>query len=395
MLLSALVSDVYTGDQTWFNLFLKRHTETNKRLVRYGSILNLEKDTSLTTYTLPSPFLKDHEVEFLEFPAADFTPENDGCHFYIGLNRQQPLVWPELTIFDKDSVTPLAGNEVNTEEALTAIINFIKDKSTVNEYLAALESSNFLTLSRHLSNKLLHREQIFKDLERAVLSNIHQMDDSITSYTRLLQSRTALSKEIQSWSTDAHKELQETVLPTLASFEKKQLSFMKLYTYSESKLELKLREVCDLIKNFQMVDNLNYIKGRLSLPSTNTGIIDMGRMYKRIPVMHKKINSIIYKTFFTLQFPLIMCSVLGVITHQFSVYSMGSLAGLGIVLGIRKVLDNWSKILHQFNTEVSEEIRLNIESQKKEICSQWQDQYMKQERDLRKKVDLLNELAKK
>lgn len=62
---------------------------------------------------------------------------------------------------------------------------------------------------------------------------------------------------------------------------------------------------------------------------------------------------------------------------------------------IRKVLDNWSKILHQFNTEVSEEIRLNIESQKKEICTQWQDRYMKQERDLRKKVDLLNELAKK
>ena len=176
--LSALVADVYSTDQAWFNVLKDRYSggdSLSKFLVKYGDQFDEQKMNNMTTFTVPSPFLQKNNVEFLEVQSTD-SQSNDGCHFYINLQGPNPNVfhiWPTVNLNLSSQISDMPfENQVNAPMALNAITNFIGNKNTVNEFLEAMAASNFSKVQQKLESKLTDKEDIFSDLKNRVLENI-------------------------------------------------------------------------------------------------------------------------------------------------------------------------------------------------------------------------------
>lgn len=392
--LSALLSDVYSNDQYWHDQFSQRYSKRGPKLIRYGASLEVHRlDNSSTLYTLPSPWLQKHDIELLEMD--EVSPANDGCHIYLGLGKTLPaMVWTTLSISDTDSESPMGTREVNCKKALAGMRKLIQSKSNVTEYLKDLESSNFLYITQLLESQLCDKNHIMERLKHAVIKNIYETDTSISKYSQHLTEKKTIDGEIDNWAYKAHSALQSQLKPRLKQFVRGQLSVYKLHTYSESQLELKLREMCDLSRTSDLTEKINHIRGRLNLPLSLPPVWDMNRLYQRANAMHKVINKFIYQQFFKFQLPLILCSVLGVLSGQFSAYSMGSLAALGLVLGVNRTMHQWSAILQRFQTEVLEEKRLEIEVARGEIQTESNIKAENESRILRSKVEILEKLSK-
>ncbi|SCW04506.1 LAFE_0H15038g1_1 [Lachancea fermentati] len=391
--LSALLADVYSSDQYWFEVFSGRHLKPMTNLIRYGPAFDFQIIGKLRTFTLPSPWLQEHNVQFFE--SEYLQDSQDGCHLYLNLNPKPVAIpWPLLQLTDIESTFVMGNREVNSTLALEGIQKFINDKSSVKNYLSSLETSNFLTVSKELALKLDNRTEIFQQLGKAVIKNIYQTDPSVAEYEKFKCSEREAIEKINEWAFEAHKELQQHLRPLLESFAKNELSIFKVYGFSENKLQLKLREICDLSESSKIVDKLNHTRGILSLPYQDSKLDEKSLMLHRAPLLKKDINNAIYRQFFTLQLPLILCSVLGVVSHQFSAYSMGSLAAFGITLGFSKVLSYWSSILQHYVDDVVEHTRIRIEKQKGALITEWKEHTLKERKSLEFKIKVLNDLCK-
>ncbi|SCV01204.1 LAME_0G14730g1_1 [Lachancea meyersii CBS 8951] len=402
--LSALLADVYTTDQYWFREFCSRYSQNIKsshsaspRLIRYAPILDVQKEGQTTVYGLPSPWLLQHGVELRESEAAQFQEETstDGCHLYLDMNSHAAATkcpWPILKVTDSSSEIPLGARELNSSKALTGILDFIENKRNVKMYLESLESSNFLTVTQNIERVLDNKPRIMKNLEEAVVQNIYNTDDTFEEHEKAKLRNADVEQEIANWSTEAHAHMLSEFKPRLDQFVHDQLSVSRVYTYSESKMELKLRELCSIADNSGVLNRINYLRGRLNLPLLPKTSPDL-RIFDRIPALHKNINKHIYQQFFTLQLPLLVCATFGVVSGQFSAYSMGSLAILGVVLGASRIMNRWSSMLQHFKNDILDAKRVKIEDGRQAIQNEWNKENAKREIEYQKKSELLKRLG--
>ncbi|CEP60840.1 uncharacterized protein LALA0_S02e00826g [Lachancea lanzarotensis] len=396
--LSALLADVYASDQYWFQEFRHRYNNHRgaTRLIRYAAALDVQTEGHTTIYGLPSPWLREHNVELHETESALFPKDasSDGCHLYLDINSHIPesnSQWPILKVTDSDAQIPLGSRELNSEKALLGILSFIESKQNVTQYLKSLESSNFLSVTKSIAKALSDKPQIVHNLGKAVIQNIYCTDTAMAQHeTARVQAR-EVEHDIAKWSTQAHTNLLSEFKSRLDQFVHDQLSVRRVYCYSESKMELKLRELCNIADNSGTTDHINYLRGHLNLPQ----LVEASpghRIYERIPKLHKDINKLIYKQFFTIQLPLLVCATCGVLSGQFSLFSMGSLAMLGIVIGASRVMNRWSSMLQRFEGEILDEKRIEIENARKAIRSEWSRELAKHEIQFQKKSELLKHL---
>lgn len=403
--LDLLVLDVYSTNTQWMDQFLQRD-RGSRNLIRYGEEFRVVGASGLdpiVTYYVPSPWLVGMQCEFLEMgKTSERGFPNDLCHLYVEKEQFPRLEWPTFALVPRSIAknfnsaegeqVELYGNEIDPEYALEATLSFIKDKAVVTKYLKALDSSNVLPLSKRLKQRLQNKEKIFEDLERSVINEIYETDD-LTKYDKLIKSKNSVIHTIDEWSQNAHEELQNSIEPLLQNFVSKQLSLWKVYSYSESKLSLKLNEMCNITNDLNMVQDLSHIYGSLDITQRRLSIINPDYAKKQVPLLHKEINKIVYKNFFQLQFPLIAISVAGVVTGLCSVFSMGSLASLGIVLGLQRVKDSWYALLTHFQHQIREECRIGIEHNKRLLFDDWEKAYAKKESELREKAALLKQIS--
>ncbi|SCU92025.1 LAFA_0F07448g1_1 [Lachancea sp. 'fantastica'] len=400
--LSALLADVYATDQYWFREFHNRYRngpdpqKTGARLIRYAAALDVQKEGQTTVYGLPSPWLREHGVELHETDAALFQKDasSDGCHLYLDINSQladSKSQWPILKVTDSNAETPLGSREVNSEKALSGVLKFMESKRNVNLYLKNLEASNFLPVTKNFGSVLDNKPQIIQNLGKAVVQNIYNTDTAIQLHEKARALNLKVEHDIADWTTQAHTHLLSDFKPRLDQFVHDQLSVFKVYSYSESKMELKLRELCNLADSSGVTERIDYLRGQLSLPQVPDSS-PSNRIFDRIPTLHKNVNKLIYKQFFTLQLPLVVCSTFGLLSGQFSAYSMGSLAMLGIVLGASRVMKRWSSMLNHFEDEIIDAKRVEIESARKTIQNEWSRQFGERELNFQKKVQLLKHL---
>lgn len=410
-LLDVLLMDVYSTDKSWMEQWLQRD-RSKTSLVRHGDEFRVDSVSGLdntVTYYLPSPWLAEAECEILEISDESKQTLNQGadqCHLYVEKQTFPEPIWPSFMVVprsgtashfvdstDSSSVSSLHGHEIDPVAAFDVSLQFAKDKSLVSKYLECLDSTNILNISKQLKIRLQGKEQIFCDLERAVLREIFKEDNSVEKYEKLKNSKASVNGTIEEWSREAHKELQTSIEPLLSDFASKQLSLWKVYTYSESKLSLKLHELCNITNDLQMVQNLSHIYGSLDIPQDKLSIIDPDYARNKVPVLHKEINKAVYLNFLQLQFPLIAVSIGGFVTELCTAYSMGALSSLGIVLGLKRVKDTWYSMLKQFQLQIREECRIGIESNKQLLLHNWEISYAEREADLKGKVALLKEIA--
>lgn len=406
--LSALLADVYSPDQTWFNVWKQRYLQPNSPptvLVKYGDVFNKQSEKlegiDMTTFSVPSIFLQKHNMEFLEVKSKDLR-NDDGCHFYINLQQHSmetsaPYNWPTVNFVLNPNLqgVPLPlGNQIDPQWALDAICNFINDKKTVDEYLDVMQRSNFNSVKNQLERKLQDVEGVFRDLQTSILENIVHEENLRDQHEKLVHDKGEISRKVQRWGKSAHDELQWVILPKLQMFVKNQLSIWKVYSYSESMLQLKiLNMITEPLCNLQMVNSLERLKGELRVDNASSRkFIDTQKINHRATALHNDINKSIYENFLLLQLPLIILAIFGVISGEFSSFSMGALASFGIVLGFSRVLAMWKSLLDSYVKKIRETLRSNIESEKISLINEYQVGFTTREKDLETKFKIIRSL---
>ncbi|CAR30931.1 hypothetical protein ZYGR_0P02350 [Zygosaccharomyces rouxii] len=407
--LSALLADVYSPDQTWFHVWRQRYLQYNSPstvLVKYGNVFDKQSGklggADVTTFSVPSPFLQKHDVEFLEVQSTNLL-DDDGCHFYINLqqnvtNTSALYDWPTVNLKLNPNIRELPlpiENQLDPQWALGATCNFINDKKTVDGYLDAMQRSNFASVKKQLESKLQDVDGIFRDLQASVLENIARRENLHDQHRKLVNDKREISMKIQRWSESAHAELQSSVLPKLQEFVKNQLSIWKVYGYSESKLQLKLiNMITGPLHNLQMVNSLNRLKGELQIDDMDSkNLVDTGEINHRATSLHKDINKIVYQNFLLLQLPLILVATLGVVSGECSSFSMGALASFGIVLGFSRVLAIWQSLLDSYVKRIRETLSSNIENEKVGLINEYQTSFATKEKDFETKYEIFRSLA--
>lgn len=398
--LSSLLADVYSSDQAWFNVMANRYTTspTSPVLVRFGEQFDMQREQNYTKFVVPSPFLKDYKVEFLEMQTKQPQGE-DGCHLYITLDGSDSVLargWPTIGVQDCDNTDSLPfSNQINLSMAFEAISNFIKDKNTVKSYLQEMDKSNFADFTKRLSARLNDRKGIFLDLKSSVLQDILVNDKTLVEDEHLKSDKQDVMQAIEQWSQLAHTELQTKVKPLLEDFAREQLSIWRIYTYSESKLKLKLIElVTKPLRDLQMVQSLYILRGHLHIDDTmKSPLIETNHLEDKICFVQTKINKSIYHNFLTLQLPLILCATLGVISDQFSAYSMGALASFGIILGFKRVISDWEATLKKILADINESIRKSIESNKDCLIKHCRASFALEESKLDRKMKVIKAVS--
>lgn len=399
---SALVADVYSTNQSWFRTLMSRYDRknTSRVLIKYGSQFDVRVNSNSTVFVVPSPFLQRHDVEILEFQHGQMPviEQDRGCHLYVDLAGSSFDLSPSIILHDTTLPEALPfSNTVNSKLALESIVEFIRDKSTVDRYLENIEKSNFDAVSARLGDTLDNRDAIFQDLQRSIIENIKQDEDLVGRRRRIQSEKGQMLQEIEQWSQLAHTELQTIIGPLLDEFIKKQLSLWKIYSYSESRLKLKLVELLiEPLNHLKMKSSLYKLAGKLDIdeavplkPPLEIQHIDM-----KVLAVHEKVSKTIYWNFFSLQLPLILCSSLGVLSEQFSIYSMGSLASLGIALGFKRVLSHWETAMKDVLNDITSSIRENIQMDKRLMLSNCQERFANEESTLDKKLQLIESLSK-
>ncbi|AQZ18549.1 (ZYRO0E05896g) [Zygosaccharomyces parabailii] len=401
--LSALVADVYSTDQAWFNVLKDRYSggdSLSKFLVKYGDQFDEQKMNNMTTFTVPSPFLQKNNVEFLEVQSTD-SQSNDGCHFYINLQGPNPNVfhiWPTVNLNLSSQISDMPfENQVNAPMALNAITNFIGNKNTVNEFLEAMAASNFSKVQQKLESKLTDKEDIFSDLKNRVLENILNTERLYDRNRQLNDEEEKYMGRVEVWSEEAHGELQKEIIPRLNSFVKNQLSLWRVYTYSESKFQLKLLNmVTEPLGGLQMINSLNRIRGELKVNDTiftRNQVISVKDLNEEAINLHRKINKDIYQNFVLVQLPMILLAIFGVVSGEFSGFSMGALASFGVVLGFSRVLSLWQSLLNGYEMKIIETVRSNIEIMKANLIKEYQKSFAFRKNEYRIKYDLCRSLG--
>ncbi|KAL3229181.1 hypothetical protein RNJ44_02268 [Nakaseomyces bracarensis] len=363
------------------NSWAKRYVDSilepaglRNKLVSYGEEFSQGRDS----YMVPSIFLKNNKVEFL---TVDEVGVSDGCHFYLRIDKKErsltcDVSWPVIELEDvKYDGSFLLGNQIDTNKSLQATLDLGESKLSMTEYLRAQEESNFDHVNNRLIAKLQSRDTIIEDLKAAVIKHIRSSDPDIESIEKEDQKLDSAYLAVDQWAEDAHRQLQEQIIPSFIHFAKTQLSLWKLYTHSESKLKLRFMECCMLpLYNVQVIEgksevletNIRNEFGQVGHNEPLSPLVPVNDIQK-IGKIQKDINKAIYHEFFSLQLPMMLVALLGVVSEQFSGFYMGSVAALGIVLGFSRTMTKWKKILNTYTDHITRIIRDRVEMRRIEL----------------------------
>ncbi|SSD60101.1 uncharacterized protein SCODWIG_01862 [Saccharomycodes ludwigii] len=408
--LSALLLDPYLPDQSWINMFQKRYNNVSLSnnnsnmitLVKYNETFQINKIGNVTVYEIPSPYLKTNNVEFVEY-YKDYYNINvfrDNCYMYLNILSSKDtvnapdIIYPHINVVE-DGVSDLLSSTVYSVDfaaMLETILDFRSNKQkNTSKYKEVWVNSGMSIFVSKLSGILSSQHQralYIRNLEKIVIDQLLRKDPDLIKFNTefKLQDHVA-SSEISHWYSSSHKELQSKIMNL------KPVSLWKIYSSSESNLQLQLLAKLDP-KNWDMFNNLNYVKGKLGIQSDNNKLPHIVLDHSIIATkLHSFYNKSVFTNFFTLQLPLVLISVIGVLSNQFSMYSMGSLASVGIVLGVKKVFDSCNKFWHKtLDQDVVDPIRMFIENESIQLKKQARVKSSAVRENVAKKLQIIKQI---
>ncbi|KAL6947075.1 hypothetical protein ACO0QE_001942 [Hanseniaspora vineae] len=392
--IQCLLMDPYHSDQEWVSIFNNRYKLHNeqqqqqqqqlderKQKNRDGIVVNVVKyspfleintvksgnGVSIVTYGVPCKKLLQDNIEIIEYDSKHYgvMQKLDQALFYVNTDPNfHGIAYPHLNVKEgKDD--QIEKFSVESAKMLQFLQLFYKDKTVVSKYLKEWDDCGFTALEKEL-NKFMtnYSGLVVKPVERLTLDEIILKDKDLNSFVKSDQPLLQPNKKIAKWYTDSHHHLQAEIMAI------KPCTMREIYLYSESKLELTLLNKFNIIK--PIIDNLNYIKGQLSIPqkaeSQELQIVDVKSVVKDL---HHQINSLVYSNFWKLQLPMVLIGTLSVLTSLYTVQAMLPIVLFGVMLGVFRVSMGvkklWAEILNQ---KVIDPVRNFIELENKFLVEQ-------------------------
>lgn len=406
---SILADPLASNNEVWFNDILLRDKTSNNQFL-YGDEMGIMG----STYTIPSPVLSsiarprfmnpDTSItlnDLVIYEINDLTNFNklNSCHFFvyvtnnITLQIQLPSIIGDrilVTLLDNSDFTPTSREstpvtlktdgtsqiiKVDTEKSFKGILEFLKhDTKASNNYLDSLVESNIFQFLKVVGYNL--------QIHRLVNWNLTNFLNKLSRDEITIQSLEALyselkNREISSFSSKMHYELQNKFMPETTRFFNKRLRWWKLY-YKNDNVEYDLKDYFQ--KNFmsESIENYNFLRGKIisSLQNHEFGNYEVKEGDIHNPLIRMKnylinkrirdeiqpvVNSSLFYGMLYYQLPITILSGCAYQIFEFSTNASVSLFALGMVMGFNHVSKNWEKFTKAWLSQLFEDTRVCID----------------------------------
>jgi len=394
--LNTLLADPFASDQSWYDSLLERK---NPSSFKYNGVTDIQG----SNYNIPSPILEAHNIEFLELNELNY---KDGCHLYLNFGDPIEPRWPTYEFQDDLNEVP-SSNELNSEIAFEAV-NLLKESplnSTI--YTNLYNSSNFPHFNESLA-KIINPEIVIAKLYKSIVKQLQLQNISNSLTLKDLELKDFKIKQyIAQWDESAHREFQTQFQPFVTQYESKNLAWWKLY-YKNDDIEGILTHMLNTGFLNNSLKNFSYVKGQidsfssfrkdqLSDISTEldqnalTQLKDQIITNELYPLQQTIIKQILIN-FVGLQLPVVLISAGGAFFYDFSLYSMGGLGSLGVVLGLNNVSKKWLSLITGFKASLFEKTRLAIMETNQQLYKHWDVKYNVERAQILERSDLIKTL---
>ncbi|CAN6595231.1 hypothetical protein TRVA0_001S00892 [Trichomonascus vanleenenianus] len=424
--LDSLLADPLAGDQRWYEAFQNRLLAKDV-LVRYSnSFDHVKTHNSLIEFPVPfRDYPHGRETEVIEVNSyKDSKPHADSAsqHVFVSrdvhaaLTNKVPSHFPSTLVIDVDEGVSVPEGQnvvvVRSKLAQESIDLLIASPRNITRAQELRRKSNIEALE-----KIVFRDP--KELDVALLASIIGTCDSIVEpqcnveFNRALKTEEEeVKRQRQGWAKNAHEELQTTLTNGLNLW-KKRMPWWKLY--------VQVDDVYDSIDKTLQVSylpraksSLDYLTGRIDAFAEKHNLPDVGKQApetaesraKADPItasrnevmsdnavdVHNSAIKALTTILFGVQLPCTLLPLLGVYFFDYSLYSMGSVIGLGAVLGFGRLQKQWSRIQDSFKADVLEKARLALNQSEKLVFQRWEKKILDQQRIIEGRKQYVDQL---
>ncbi|ODQ66890.1 hypothetical protein NADFUDRAFT_49343 [Nadsonia fulvescens var. elongata DSM 6958] len=403
---NSLLTEPTTITHHWVRPYLSNRSlraEGNRLLVTFAESANVVPSylpSSVVQINLPSPILAprgmSRGIQILELNSFEDhnLPGCDSSHLRIFVTNSPASL-----------VSPLPESHVPSQLVLLAkgLDTFPQDvhsgfQSTpiiVSSSLPLPESDEkfFKPLSNIESLKTAIQLQTqslvpwLQEIEHAVKSEIAL--ESLSSILKVEDKR--IRSLIQQWAIDSNHELHQSLIPGLNKLTRSKISWWKLYIYfgDMSHVANQTQETLNEYFFPRARPRIGYIAGNIDelnivgSPSKTTdsvakdyfGLTRQHILQKHIPQLQQEARDQLLITVVGTQLPLISVAELGVFFYDYSLYTMGSVAALGLILGFKHLQNKWIKYTEEFNRQVVDQAQVAIESYEADLTDKWNSKH--------------------
>jgi hypothetical protein len=431
--LNGLIADPLASNQYWYDAVKDRLLAKDSLLKYAPSFEYTETFNSFLVYPVPFSLLGSHlnaeDFELYEVNSYKDSYEHiRNCHFHVfvstnvqhALTNKLPSWHPSVIVLDmknSESANLISVDEsgnsltVSSELAIRGIEALRSSPSNASKYSDLMEKSGISELARTVFKT---REEMEMMLLKSIVHTCERIVAPKEEDPRSLQQLTALETDKlrmlrEEWSKSAHIELQTTLKTALENWQRSSLPWWKLY--------LSVDDIHD--KTSQMIyksylpkskTELLYALGRIdafaekhyltSSPSHKEELTLIDQSQREIveqeaATLHNRGLKNLTLTIFGLQLPMLVVPLLGVYFYDYSLYSMGSLMGLGCVIGFRRLQKSWDSATDGFKRSVMEQGRKVIQQCESLIWKRWEGTVLDQQNKVERRGDLVQQLKQR
>lgn len=366
-LLDALVADpLDPNEASWGEALAQRPLTKDTLVMQSPSFEYIETRNSMVQYPIP---FSGPPVEYLEVDSVEDSREHietADLHVYISESREKlpkidfPSIQVVLGPIDNDghkSSKPVLyhGDSfyIDMENYQHACVEFRKSPAYVSSFNDLARRSGISALKDALSDVKSIRQAMFESIIKSCEAQIEKESHILSENSQLDSEVRVLRRE---WATNAHRELQTDVLPSLDSILSDNLAWYKLYSRADD-IEATLSEWLSWRYMPRARSGIEYVTGRIdqAVPPLLTAaassdpqahlneMVTKGQL-SAIGLQRKGLLAVM--TALGVQIPLTLLALAGYIWGGYSLYTMTALAGLGIVVGLSRMQKIWLKAVH-------------------------------------------------
>lgn len=408
--LESLVADPL-NDGDWFPTLQSRALTKDVIVSQSSSFDYIETRNSALEY--PVPFTGP-PIEYLEVTHAQDSFEHlakCGLILYASTAPSEALRTPIETdhphVLVLDNLRLLqAGSPSAAFEELVVASELAQEG---NELLreSPKNISAYLDLYRKSSIPLLKERLDPKNVRELLLKSVFKTcDDLVEARGENPSINREVSTLRKAWAESAHRELQSRLIPALETLLYKKLAWYKLYSRTDD-VEATTTAILTQAQLPQANRELEYIVGRVDKAVATIPSNEASLMSARSPITAAFIQSSAAAaalqnsalkavlTALSVQIPISLCAVGGWYFTNCSLYSMGALAGLGLVVGLQRLQKMWLRAAKKYETTVVNTTRAAITETEALIWDMYEEKVSRRAQELQTQTQILQDVKQK
>ncbi|KAH3667539.1 hypothetical protein WICMUC_005326 [Wickerhamomyces mucosus] len=398
-LLNSLLIDPFESDLNWYHNHLIKRSSNENNVIKYSSKFVDNSDSNI--FAIPSPFLLDKNIEFLEINNNETIELNDNVSFYLTFNKTfQNLIqinYPNYLFKDENFPQNqyLNFNEINSN-LYDELINSLQ-KSSENSiiYSKLYPYTNIKQFIENLNNFI---EISDLRLSESILLNLNLELNNNQSINQLNLKDIKIKSNLLNYSENLNHQFQQKFKSELSKFDRDYLNLWNLYEINQSFKNFLFND-CKFLQN--SIKQYSYIKGQIDdLDSQSSQLNDNQLIQLSEEIVEKDLielekfgSNLILKNFLQLQLPIVIISSLGYFIFNYSSYSMIGLGLFGILLGLNNILQKWIKFVQIWlNDKILENFRIGILKNVNSLRELWDLKYNKEKHYIDERIKIIKTL---